>query len=194
MSFGAFGGRREIMGMFDPRSGVLSHAGTFNNNVVSMSAGVAGLGVLDEGVLDRLNGLGERMRGLVEGVLRKHGVLREELSARKEEAVEVNGNGSTPNGNHHHHHLSSSSSSSSESHTPKMYITGLGSLMHVHFAGPDKDVLQALFFHHMLEENIYMPQRGFIALSIEIRLRHVEAFVNAVEKFVVRFGKALVWE
>jgi glutamate-1-semialdehyde 2,1-aminomutase len=44
MPFGAFGGRRDVMQQFDPRTrGALSHAGTFNNNVVTMAAGIAGL-------------------------------------------------------------------------------------------------------------------------------------------------------
>lgn len=44
MSFGAFGGRSEIMDLFDPRrSDALPHAGTFNNNVLTMNAGLAGL-------------------------------------------------------------------------------------------------------------------------------------------------------
>jgi glutamate-1-semialdehyde 2,1-aminomutase len=43
-SFGAFGGRADIMDQFDPsRPGALPHAGTFNNNVASMAAGHAGL-------------------------------------------------------------------------------------------------------------------------------------------------------
>lgn len=44
MSFGAFGGRRDIMQLFDPRSpSALQHAGTFNNNVLTMAAGYTGL-------------------------------------------------------------------------------------------------------------------------------------------------------
>ena len=44
MSFGAFGGRRDLMARFDPRApNALPHAGTFNNNVLTMAAGVAGL-------------------------------------------------------------------------------------------------------------------------------------------------------
>ncbi len=44
MSFGAFGGRAEIMDLFDPRrADAIPHAGTFNNNVLTMSAGLAGL-------------------------------------------------------------------------------------------------------------------------------------------------------
>ena len=43
MSFGAFGGRGDIMDLFDPRrSDALPHAGTFNNNVLTMAAGLAG--------------------------------------------------------------------------------------------------------------------------------------------------------
>ena len=44
MSFGAFGGRYDIMDLFDPRRpDALPHAGTFNNNVLTMSAGLTGL-------------------------------------------------------------------------------------------------------------------------------------------------------
>ena len=44
MSFGAFGGRAELMSMFDPSAeGALPHAGTFNNNVLSMNAGIAAM-------------------------------------------------------------------------------------------------------------------------------------------------------
>jgi glutamate-1-semialdehyde 2,1-aminomutase len=47
MSFGAFGGREEIMALFDPRrAGALPHAGTFNNNVLTMSAGIVAMGRL----------------------------------------------------------------------------------------------------------------------------------------------------
>jgi len=44
LTFGAFGGRRDVMRAFDPGAGgQLGHAGTFNNNVASMAAGVAAL-------------------------------------------------------------------------------------------------------------------------------------------------------
>ena len=44
MSFGGFGGRADIMDLFDPgREGAIAHAGTFNNNVLTMSAGIAAL-------------------------------------------------------------------------------------------------------------------------------------------------------
>jgi glutamate-1-semialdehyde 2,1-aminomutase len=44
MSFGAFGGRRDIIERYDPRRpDAFKHAGTFNNNVLTMAAGYAGL-------------------------------------------------------------------------------------------------------------------------------------------------------
>lgn len=44
LPLGGFGGRAELMARFDPRAADgLKHAGTFNNNVCSMAAGVAGL-------------------------------------------------------------------------------------------------------------------------------------------------------
>ena len=72
MSFGAFGGRRDIMDMYDPtKSGSLAHAGTFNNNVISMAAGCAGCKVLDEKTTNRLNDLGELMKKMVTDVIDK---------------------------------------------------------------------------------------------------------------------------
>lgn len=64
MTFGAFGGRRSIMAAFDPsQSGALSQAGTFNNNVVSMAAGVAALrDVLTPAALVSLNERGDALR------------------------------------------------------------------------------------------------------------------------------------
>jgi glutamate-1-semialdehyde 2,1-aminomutase len=64
MSFGAFGGRRDVMQQFDPRRpGALAHAGTFNNNVVTMAAGVAGLTkVFVPGAVQALNARGDVLR------------------------------------------------------------------------------------------------------------------------------------
>jgi glutamate-1-semialdehyde 2,1-aminomutase len=44
MSFGGFGGRADVMSRFDPASpGALPHAGTFNNNSLTLCAGYRGL-------------------------------------------------------------------------------------------------------------------------------------------------------
>jgi glutamate-1-semialdehyde 2,1-aminomutase len=85
MSFGAFGGRTEIMERFDPRRpDAFQHAGTFNNNVLTMNAGLVGLTELYTPERARaLNGWGDG--------------LRERLNAvahRREIAMQFTGRGS----------------------------------------------------------------------------------------------------
>jgi glutamate-1-semialdehyde 2,1-aminomutase len=64
LSFGAFGGRTDLLRRFDPsRPDALQHGGTFNNDVLTMAAGAAGLThVLTEAEVSRLNRLGDRLR------------------------------------------------------------------------------------------------------------------------------------
>lgn len=64
MTFGAFGGRSDVMAAFDPaRGGTLTHGGTFNNNVVSMAAATAALSeLLSEAALSKLFTRGEHLR------------------------------------------------------------------------------------------------------------------------------------
>ncbi|KLT39026.1 PLP-dependent transferase [Cutaneotrichosporon oleaginosum] len=63
-AFGAFGGKREIMDMFDIRKpGAISHGGTFNNSPLTMVAGATALEhLLTPEALERLNNLGDHMR------------------------------------------------------------------------------------------------------------------------------------
>lgn len=76
LSFGAFGGRRDVLERFDPRrAGALVHAGTFNNNVLSMAAGAAGLSRVytPERAAD-LNARGDRLRDGLNAAGRAAGV------------------------------------------------------------------------------------------------------------------------
>lgn len=60
---GAFGGRRDIMELYDPSKGAkVSHAGTFNANPVTMLAGAVTLEQLTPEVYRRLAELTERLR------------------------------------------------------------------------------------------------------------------------------------
>lgn len=65
LSFGAFGGREDIMRRFDPHQpGAFAHAGTFNNNILSMSAGLAAMTqVFTPQAATALNERGEALRG-----------------------------------------------------------------------------------------------------------------------------------
>lgn len=150
MTFGAFGGRREggVMSLFDPRNNILSHSGTFNNNIVTMAAGCVGMDIYNEEQLKRLNKLGETLKSSISSTLEKHGIIATEESK------------------------------------PRMYMTGLGSILGIHFSGSQEGTLRTLFWHHMLDLGIYFAPRGYIALNIELEMEHMEKFVEGVEAFI----------
>jgi glutamate-1-semialdehyde 2,1-aminomutase len=62
LSFGAFGGSRDVMAAFDPAHGGLTHGGTFNNNAFTMAAGNAVIALLDAETLLALNVRGDGLR------------------------------------------------------------------------------------------------------------------------------------
>jgi glutamate-1-semialdehyde 2,1-aminomutase len=76
MSFGAFGGRRQIMERFDPRRpDAFQHAGTFNNNVLTMQAGLVGLTeVYTPERCRALNEMGDGLRDRLNAVVRRCGL------------------------------------------------------------------------------------------------------------------------
>lgn len=148
MSFGAFGGKKEIMDIFTE----LKHSGTFNNNILSMTGGVAAYGILTPEVLDGMNNLGDHLRTEIE------------------KALELAGG--------------------------RVTITGTGSLMCFHFFGKEGEVDEQLkelfFFYLMVEEGLYLANRGFMSLSIVHERKHVERMVQAVRRFVAKYKGFLV--
>ena len=164
MSFGAFGGREDIMSQFDQNTGSLAHSGTFNNNVFSMTAGLAGLQVIDEAAIERVNTLGDEMRLQLQEILGRYGLYDPDSYNTATET------------------------------SPRMYVSGLGSMLAVHFSGEYALILKGLFFHHLLIHGIYIASRGFISLSIEHTRDHVQRFAEAFEKFVDLHAEFLLVE
>ena len=76
MSFGAFGGKAALMEWFDPRrKDGFQHAGTFNNNVLTMNAGLVGLTEIYTPERARaLNAFGEELRERLNTIARRHGL------------------------------------------------------------------------------------------------------------------------
>ncbi|MEM8707327.1 MAG: aminotransferase class III-fold pyridoxal phosphate-dependent enzyme [Actinomycetota bacterium] len=76
MSFGAFGGSREIMRHYDGyEGGELTQAGTFNNNAASMAAAITVVEqLLTPEALDTVNALGDRLRMTLNDVFAAHDV------------------------------------------------------------------------------------------------------------------------
>ncbi|PSN63265.1 PLP-dependent transferase [Corynespora cassiicola Philippines] len=74
-SFGCFGGKREIMKQFDPNApNHLAHSGTYNNNVFTMTAGIAGMKLVTPKEIARINALGDRTRAKFSECIRKRGL------------------------------------------------------------------------------------------------------------------------
>lgn len=153
LSFGAFGGRRDLMQRFDPRltakEGGLSHSGTFNNNVLSMAAGVAAAKILTPEVILRFNTLGASMREALNAVAKSLSIS-------------------------------------------KFRTTGFGSLVGFHFSGENRELLIECFYLHLLERNIYVGKRGFIALNIMHEEWHTELVVAEIRSFLELWKDSLV--
>jgi glutamate-1-semialdehyde 2,1-aminomutase len=155
MSFGAFGGRADIMDQFDPsRADALPHAGTFNNNTLTMTAGHAGLTeVFTPDACVALNARGERLKAR----------LNEQFMQQQ----------------------------------ARMQVTGVGSLLTLHPLGGEitdteaatkADMrLKRLLYFHLLENGIYVAERGFMALSLALGDAECEALETSLDNFISRY-------
>jgi glutamate-1-semialdehyde 2,1-aminomutase len=76
MSFGAFGGRADVMDQFDGhRPGAFIHSGTFNNNVMSMAGGLVAMGeIFDAAAAEALFARGESLRAGLNTICRERAV------------------------------------------------------------------------------------------------------------------------
>jgi glutamate-1-semialdehyde 2,1-aminomutase len=72
---GAFGGKAEIMAIFDPaHPRAITHSGTFNAANMVMVAGLCALKALDQPTIDRINSLGEQLRTGFQNAFIKAGI------------------------------------------------------------------------------------------------------------------------
>lgn len=177
MTFGAFGGRREIMDMYDPARGLqtLWHPGTFNNNVFSMSAGVVGLDIYNEQKVEEFNKRGDRMKAGLTRLLFETGIYPQEHAEYLEDIREVDsfdGDTRLYTGNDEVAPL------------PKVLISGRGTMLNLRFTGTDAQLWHKLYYHFMLEQGIHMAARGYTPMNLEITDEDVDIFVEAVTKFI----------
>jgi glutamate-1-semialdehyde 2,1-aminomutase len=160
MSFGAFGGKREIMALFDPaRPDALPHAGTFNNNTLTMAVGsVAMTEIYTPEACAQLNARGDQLREKLNDLFMRYQV--------------------------------------------RMKAMGQGSMIAIHptageIASPhDLDAtdkrLRQLLFLDLLEQGVYMAERGFMALSLMVTDEDCERVVSAVEHHITTRRELLV--
>jgi len=74
LPIGAFGGRKEIMDLFDPnKPAAVDHSGTFSGNAITMAAGFANLEIYPQKEIDRINALGVRLADGLRSAIRQAG-------------------------------------------------------------------------------------------------------------------------
>ncbi|KAI1348194.1 class III aminotransferase [Xylaria sp. FL0043] len=204
MSCGAFGGREDVMALFDPRAktsgsgdgggsgggggGVfLPHAGTFNNNVLTMNVGAVGLEeVFTSAKARELHVLGDEVRRRINAFA-------------VDDSNGGNGSGGSSSGG-----SSSGGDGDSKGKGRALRVLGCGSILVFHFTrtaiqdikSPDdwKDEdarLLDLFHLEMLHEGFYLARRRYVALSIAFLKGdgrgELDRFVRAVGRFVGKF-------
>ena len=154
LAFGAFGGREDVMRVYDPREpNALGHSGTFNNNTLTMSAGYVGLSqVFTPEVCSEFSAGGDKFHQRLNDLTRG----------------------------------------------TKMLVTGLGTIMGIHFLKDEKRELKSfrdrhedadlrrLFWFEMMEDGFWTTERGSIALILGTPQEELERFLECVEKFLER--------
>lgn len=178
MTIGAFGGRRDIMELFDPAKSKLFHPGTYNNNVFSMAAGIAGLDIYNTLEVDRLNALGDELKKDIQSVFIKHGLYPEKFPGPSTGLVEIDS-------------LKTKTTAQIEGEDneyiefPPIFVTGRGSMLNVRFSGEEASMWHALFYHHMLNQGINIAVRGYTPLHLCVSPSDCDAYVRSIEAFVV---------
>lgn len=75
LPIGAFGGRKEIMSLYDPaRPNGFHHSGTFNGNPLTMAAGIASVDALTPQAIEHINALGGKLREGMEEAFAEAGI------------------------------------------------------------------------------------------------------------------------
>ncbi|RVX73392.1 hypothetical protein B0A52_03034 [Exophiala mesophila] len=186
MTFGAFGGRREIMELYDPSKSRLQHGGTFNNNVVTMAAGIEGLKIYNASKVDRLNASGVGLKKTLQQILIDEGVYRHHPDGASRNLIEVDfmtGPSKV---------LPDDTSLPPSENLPRMFVSGLGSMLNVRFSGSQALLWQALFYHHMVQRHIYLAQRGYLPLNLELKDADLARFVECFKEFVLKHKQELL--
>ncbi|KAF3766811.1 PLP-dependent transferase [Cryphonectria parasitica EP155] len=156
LAFGAFGGRAEIMSVFDPRLAStqplpLAHHGTFNNNTLVMHAGHAGLTkVYTPEACRDLNAQGDRLRAQL-------------LALTQGTKMSFTGVGAVV-GSH---------------------FTEQG-FQAIQRCTEEDGTLKQLFWFEMMEEGFWLTQRGIYALILGTPQEELDRFVGCVEAFLNR--------
>ncbi|KAJ5789940.1 uncharacterized protein N7518_006951 [Penicillium psychrosexuale] len=158
LPFGAFGGRRDIMDVYNPLTpGALIHSGTFQNNTLMLHAGYAGLSeVYTAEVIQSLNAQGDDLRERLQRVFAGSKFC-------------VTGRGSLMC-----------------VHVTNTGLRAEQITCRDDFVGVEATDLKQLFWLELVNAGFWVQNRGSITLNIAMTTTALDAFVEAVEEFCKR--------
>ena len=166
MSFGAFGGRSDIMSHYDPYVvGSAPHAGTFNNNVLSMAAGIVGLrDIYTPDVAESFNASADAFRDRLNAIMKRHELPMQTLGVGSILAMHFR---DTP-------------------------IKRPEDTWAADKAGEQRNAeLLKLLHLDMIELGQYFARRGMLALSLPIGQAEFAGFEAALDEFLTVRGPVL---
>ena len=178
LTFGAFGGSRAVMGVYDPsQPGALAHSGTFQNNTLMLHAGRAALA----DVYTPEKAVEHSTRG---------DAFRARLNAAtRGTKVAFSGLGSLA-----HLHVAETWGRSRDAggeSGEEMQMQMQTKIKCKEEAGPEDEDVKTLFWLYMLERGFWVQRRGNIALILDMPQEALDRFVGAVGEFVRGYGESL---
>jgi glutamate-1-semialdehyde 2,1-aminomutase len=164
LPFGAFGGRGDIMDVFNPLApGALAHSGTFQNNTLMLHSGYAGLSeVYTAEVVHSLNAQGDDLRLRLQRVFAGSKLC-------------VTGQGSLMC-----------------VHATNVGLRAEQITCRDDVAGVEDTDLKQLFWLELVNAGFWVQSRGTITLNIAMSAAALDEFVEAVEEFCRRYRSLIV--
>jgi glutamate-1-semialdehyde 2,1-aminomutase len=157
LTIGAFGGHRDLLSVYDPRSSNISHSGTFNNNTLAMNVGYKSMtSVYTPEACIALNELGDKLR---------HGLN----ALAKGTKMTVTGVGSVMT----IHFLPEGGGEN---------ITSIKDLIVEQES--EEAVLRDLFWFHMIDCGFWIARRGMLSLILGTSSEEIDQFIDAVRVFL----------
>ncbi|KAJ5286308.1 hypothetical protein N7524_001614 [Penicillium chrysogenum] len=164
LPFGAFGGRRDIMDVFNPLTpGALAHSGTFQNNTLMLHSGYAGLSeVYTAEVVQSLNAQGDDLRQRLQRVFAGSKFC-------------VTGEGSLMC-----------------VHATNVGLRAEQITCRDDVVAIEDTDLKQLFWLELVNAGFWVQSRGTITLNIAMCAAALDAFVEVVEEFCKRYRSLIV--
>lgn len=149
---GAFGGRKEIMQLFNPYVGSdsLFHSGTFNGNNMTMTAGIEAMRRLDDAAIERINRYGEKLRDGINRIFESSGIGAQCLGYGSLQQIQW---------------------------TDQPVIT----LADARRAGDDTGRLRELLHLELLNRGVYTSNRGMFCISTPMQDDEINLALAAIE-------------